>query len=63
LQAATSDVPEVVKLKEGSELTVKQFESVFAKFNIEAIDPIDQPFNPFAVFYNAWLTVFQYRYT
>ena len=46
LQAATSDVPEVVKLKEGSELTVKQFESVFAKFNIEAIDPIGQPFNP-----------------
>ena len=46
LQAATSDVPEVVKLKEGSELTVKQFETVFAKFNIEAIDPIGQPFNP-----------------
>ena len=46
LQSATSDVPEVVKLKEGSELTVKQFESVFAKFNIEAIDPIGQPFNP-----------------
>jgi molecular chaperone GrpE len=46
LQAATSDVPEVIKLKEGSELTVKQFESVFAEFNIEAIDPIDQPFNP-----------------
>ena len=46
IQAATSDVPEVVKLKEGSELTVKQFETVFAKFNIEAIDPIDQPFNP-----------------
>ena len=46
LQAATSDVPEVVKLKEGSELTVKQFETVFAKFNIEAIDPGGQPFNP-----------------
>ncbi|TXL14707.1 nucleotide exchange factor GrpE [Methylococcaceae bacterium HT4] len=46
IQAATSDVPEVVKLKEGSELTVKQFETVFAKFNIEAIDPIEQPFNP-----------------
>ncbi|OQK17633.1 molecular chaperone GrpE [Methyloprofundus sedimenti] len=46
IQAATSDVPEVVKLREGSELTVKQFEAVFAKFNIEAIDPIGQPFNP-----------------
>jgi len=46
IQAATSDAPEVVKLKEGSELTIKQFEAVFAKFNIEAIDPTGQPFNP-----------------
>ncbi len=46
IQAATSDAPEVVKLKEGSELTIKQFEAVFAKFNIEAVDPTGQPFNP-----------------
>ncbi len=46
IQAATSDEPEVLKLKEGSELTIKQFEGVFAKFNIEAIDPTGQPFNP-----------------
>lgn len=46
VQAASSDAPEVVKLKEGSELTIKQFEAVFAKFNIEAIDPIGQPFDP-----------------
>ncbi len=46
IQAATSDAPEVLKLKEGSELTVKQFESVFAKFNIEAINPVGEPFNP-----------------
>ncbi len=46
IQASTSDVPEVVSLREGSELTIKQFESVFAKFNIEAIDPTGQPFNP-----------------
>ncbi|BCG64917.1 MAG: molecular chaperone GrpE [Methyloprofundus sp.] len=46
IQAATSDVPEVVKLKEGSELTIKQFETVFAKFNIEAIDPTGEVFNP-----------------
>lgn len=46
IQAATSDVPEVVKLREGSELTIKQFEAVFAKFNIQAIDPIGEPFNP-----------------
>ena len=46
IQAATGDSPEVQKLREGSELTVKQFEAVFAKFNIEAIDPVGQPFNP-----------------
>lgn len=46
IQAATSDAPEVVKLKEGSELTIKQFETVFAKFNIEAIDPAGEVFNP-----------------
>jgi molecular chaperone GrpE len=46
IQASTSDNPEVVALREGSELTVKQFEAVFAKFNIEAIDPSGQPFDP-----------------
>jgi molecular chaperone GrpE len=46
LQAATGDSPELVKLREGSELTIKQFESVFAKFNIETVDPIGQAFNP-----------------
>jgi molecular chaperone GrpE len=46
IQASTSDDPEVVALKQGSELTIKQFESVFAKFNIEAIDPVGQVFNP-----------------
>jgi len=46
IQAATGDSPEVLKLREGSELNIKQFESVFAKFNIEAINPLGQPFNP-----------------
>jgi molecular chaperone GrpE len=46
LQAATGDSPEVLKFREGSELTIKQFESVFAKFNINVIDPVGQPFNP-----------------
>ena len=45
LQAATGDSPEVQKFREGSELTLKQFEAVFNKFNIEAIDPLGQPFN------------------
>jgi len=46
IQAAAGDSPEVVKLREGSELTKKQFETVFEKFNIETIDPTGQPFNP-----------------
>ncbi len=46
IQAANSDNPEVVALKQGSELTIKQFESVFAKFNISAIDPDGETFNP-----------------
>ena len=46
IQAATGDSPEVTKLREGSELTIKQFEAVFNKFNIETVDPIGQPFNP-----------------
>ena len=46
IQASTSNDPEVVTLREGSELTIKQFEAVFAKFNIEAIDPVGEAFNP-----------------
>ncbi|MGZ8095278.1 MAG: nucleotide exchange factor GrpE [Methylosarcina sp.] len=45
VQAAAGDSPEVQKFREGSELTLKQFESVFSKFNIVTIDPIGQPFN------------------
>lgn len=45
LQAATGDSEEVKKFREGSELTIKQFERVFAKFNVVAVDPIGQPFN------------------
>ena len=45
LQAATGDSPEVQKFRVGSELTIKQFEAVLAKFKIVAIDPIGQPFN------------------
>jgi molecular chaperone GrpE len=46
LQAATGDSEEVQKFRVGSEMTIKQFETVFAKFNIVAIDPLGQPFNP-----------------
>jgi molecular chaperone GrpE len=45
LQAATGDSDEVKKFRVGSELTIKQFEAVFAKFNITEINPIGQTFN------------------
>jgi molecular chaperone GrpE len=46
LQAATGESDDVKKFREGSELTIKQFDSLFAKFNIVAIDPVGQSFNP-----------------
>lgn len=46
LQAITGDSPEVQKFREGSELTLKQFEAAFAKANIEIVNPLGQPFNP-----------------
>jgi molecular chaperone GrpE len=45
LQAATGDSEEVIKFREGSELTIKQLEAAFAKFNIVTVDPIGQPFS------------------
>jgi molecular chaperone GrpE len=46
VQAASDDAPEVLKLKEGSELTLKQFQTALTKFNIVAIDPVGEAFNP-----------------
>jgi molecular chaperone GrpE len=45
LQAVTGDSEEVKKFREGSELTIKQFETVFAKFNVVTVDPVGQAFN------------------
>ncbi len=45
LQAATGETEEVKKFREGSELTIKQFEAVFSKFNVIEINPVGQPFN------------------
>ncbi|KJV05466.1 nucleotide exchange factor GrpE [Methylocucumis oryzae] len=45
LQAATGDSEDVKKFREGSELTIKQFEAVFNKFNIVTLDPLGSPFN------------------
>ena len=46
LQALTGDSEEVQKFREGSELTLKQFDAAFTKFNIEKIDPVGETFNP-----------------
>lgn len=45
LQAATGDSDEVKKFREGSELTIKQFEAVFNKFHVVTLDPQGQVFN------------------
>jgi molecular chaperone GrpE len=45
LQAATGESEEVKKFREGSELTIKQFETVFAKFNVVTVNPLGEAFN------------------
>lgn len=44
--AAQDENADVKKLREGTELTLKMLSGVMAKFNVEQIDPIDQPFDP-----------------
>jgi molecular chaperone GrpE len=46
IQASTSNQPEVEKLREGMELTLKQLEAAFEKFGILVIDPQGEKFNP-----------------
>lgn len=46
VQAAVGDSPEVAKLREGNELTLKQFLAVLEKFNVQPVDPLGQRFNP-----------------
>ena len=44
--AAQDEAADVQKLREGTELTLKMLGDVMAKFGVEQIDPINQPFNP-----------------
>jgi len=44
--AAQDQAADVEKLREGTELTLKMLGDVMAKFGVEQLDPIDQPFNP-----------------
>ena len=42
----SSETIDLTTLKDGVELTLKQLNSVFEKFNIDEINPIDEKFNP-----------------
>ncbi|HYE34546.1 nucleotide exchange factor GrpE [Methylocaldum sp.] len=46
LQAAVGETPDVVKLREGMELTLKQLNSVLERFSVRVVDPMGEKFNP-----------------
>ena len=46
IQAAAFDSPEVVKLREGGELTLKQFLQVLEKHNVRPVEALGQKFDP-----------------
>jgi len=46
LQAATGESNDAQKLREGTELTMKQLLTVLEKFQIRGIDPVGEKFNP-----------------
>ncbi len=46
LEAASGDSEEVKAINEGVDLTLKGLLDVFKKFNIEAVDPTGEPFDP-----------------
>jgi len=46
IQASNAEEADVAKLREGSELTLKQFETVFAKFEVVAVGSEGEVFNP-----------------
>ena len=44
--AAQDEAADVEKLREGTALTLKMLTDAMAKFGVEQVDPIDQPFDP-----------------
>jgi len=44
--AAQDEEADVAKLREGTELTLKLFGDVMAKFGVEQVNPVGQPFDP-----------------
>ncbi len=45
IEAASGDAADIVNIREGGKLTLKQFHTVLEKFNIVVVDPLDQVFN------------------
>ncbi|MEN8260939.1 MAG: nucleotide exchange factor GrpE [Pseudomonadota bacterium] len=46
LNAASAENADIQQLREGGELTLKQFQAALEKFNIEPLNPLGEPFNP-----------------
>lgn len=46
LESASGEDEAVKKIAEGVELTLKSFQDALGKFQIEAIDPVGEPFDP-----------------
>lgn len=46
MAAAADEATDVIRIREGMELTLKLFGDTMGKFNVERIDPEGEPFNP-----------------
>lgn len=46
LSHAQDESPEVTRLREGHELTLKMLQDVMRKFGVEQLNPVGEPFNP-----------------
>lgn len=46
LQVFASDNPEISRLREGVELTLQMLTAALTRFEIRAVNPVNEPFNP-----------------
>lgn len=46
LAHSSADDEHVKQIREGVELTLKMFQDTLKRYNLEAVDPLGQPFNP-----------------
>lgn len=45
-EAASAESADLAKLREGTDLTLKQLADVMTRFGVERLDPLGEPFNP-----------------